>query len=45
MYQLLWLLLETHTPPDDNEQHMTQLPPHKLFVSFYQMEGFFYAKK
>ena len=30
---------------DDNEQHMTQLPPRKLFVLFYQMEGFFYAKK
>ena len=30
---------------DDNEQHMTQLPPRKLFVSFYHMEGFYYAKK
>lgn len=30
---------------DDNEQHMTQLPPRKLFVSFYHTEGFYYAKK
>lgn len=30
---------------DDNEQHMMKLPLRNLFVSFYQMEGFFYAKK